>query len=409
MTSDGTRRSLRIAFLHPDLGIGGAERLVIDAACALARRGHAVTIFTAHLDPRRCFEEARDGTIDLEVRGAFLPLHIAERLRAPCAIARMGYLAGRLRLARERFDVVFCDLVSHAIPVLKWGGRSRVIFYCHFPDLLLTPQRAPWYRLYRAPIDWWEQKTTGMADRILVNSEYTATMFRRVFPRLASRALDVVRPGTRLDAAITPERGPSPSRGLILCVGRFETRKNLPLAVEAFARLGERLGPDRFGALRLVIAGGYDERLRDHRETLKLLRARVREFGLERQVTLRLSPDDAERAALLSQSACVIYPPAGEHFGYVPIEAMAAGRPVVAADSGGPAETIRDGETGFLRPPAAPAFAAALECLVRSPELVSRMGAAGRAHVAARFSLESFGARLDAIARAAVPPPGGTR
>jgi len=48
-------------FFHPDLGIGGAERLVVDAAVALQSRGHRVTIFTSHCDPRHCFDEARDG------------------------------------------------------------------------------------------------------------------------------------------------------------------------------------------------------------------------------------------------------------------------------------------------------------------------------------------------------------
>jgi alpha-1,3/alpha-1,6-mannosyltransferase len=51
-----------IVFFHPDLGIGGAERLVIDAAVGLQKRGHTVTIFTSHCDPRHCFDEARDGT-----------------------------------------------------------------------------------------------------------------------------------------------------------------------------------------------------------------------------------------------------------------------------------------------------------------------------------------------------------
>lgn len=50
-----------IVFFHPDLGIGGAERLVIDAAVGLQNRGHKVTIFTSHCDPRHCFDEARDG------------------------------------------------------------------------------------------------------------------------------------------------------------------------------------------------------------------------------------------------------------------------------------------------------------------------------------------------------------
>jgi hypothetical protein len=51
-----------VVFFHPDLGIGGAERLVIDAAVGLQNRGHKVTIFTSHCDKNHCFPEARDGT-----------------------------------------------------------------------------------------------------------------------------------------------------------------------------------------------------------------------------------------------------------------------------------------------------------------------------------------------------------
>jgi alpha-1,3/alpha-1,6-mannosyltransferase len=50
-----------IAFLHPDLGIGGAEKLVIDAAVGLQSRGYTVTVFTSHCDRSHCFPEARDG------------------------------------------------------------------------------------------------------------------------------------------------------------------------------------------------------------------------------------------------------------------------------------------------------------------------------------------------------------
>jgi alpha-1,3/alpha-1,6-mannosyltransferase len=50
-----------VVFFHPDLGIGGAERLVIDAAVGLQNRGHKVTIFTSYCDPNHCFDEARDG------------------------------------------------------------------------------------------------------------------------------------------------------------------------------------------------------------------------------------------------------------------------------------------------------------------------------------------------------------
>lgn len=50
-----------VVFVHPDLGIGGAERLVVDAAVGLQSLGHKVTILTSYRDKNHCFEEARDG------------------------------------------------------------------------------------------------------------------------------------------------------------------------------------------------------------------------------------------------------------------------------------------------------------------------------------------------------------
>ncbi|KAK4693487.1 hypothetical protein P7C71_g3923, partial [Lecanoromycetidae sp. Uapishka_2] len=57
-----------IVFFHPDLGIGGAERLVVDAAVGLQNLGHKVTVFTSYRDTDHCFEEARDGGYDTRVQ-----------------------------------------------------------------------------------------------------------------------------------------------------------------------------------------------------------------------------------------------------------------------------------------------------------------------------------------------------
>lgn len=78
-----TSKSLNVAFIHPDLGIGisldrlhlqiaadfnmqtgascGAERLVVDAAVGIQKKGHQVIFYTSHHDPNHCFEETRDG------------------------------------------------------------------------------------------------------------------------------------------------------------------------------------------------------------------------------------------------------------------------------------------------------------------------------------------------------------
>lgn len=54
-------RKLKIGTIHPDLGIGGAERLIVDAAVELASLGHNVHVLTAHHDKNRCLEETVAG------------------------------------------------------------------------------------------------------------------------------------------------------------------------------------------------------------------------------------------------------------------------------------------------------------------------------------------------------------
>jgi alpha-1,3/alpha-1,6-mannosyltransferase len=180
-------------------------------------------------------------------------------------------------------------------------------------------------------------------------------------------------------------------------MGRFDPRKNPVLAVDALAALRGRLSAAAFADVRLVVAGGFDARLREQRETVAALERRVMELGLGERVSIVRSPSEAERLALLAGARCVVHTPADEHFGYVPVEAMAAGRPVVAVQTGGPAETVVDGETGFLCAPTPDAFADALARLVTDPACAARLGRAGRRRVANEFSREAFGRRFAAV------------
>jgi alpha-1,3/alpha-1,6-mannosyltransferase len=386
---------MRIAILHPELGIGGAERLIVDAALALQERGHQVTIHTAFRDPAHCFGAACDGRLDVHVHAPRLPLAVRGRLRLPAAIARMRAVC-RAAL-RTPADVIVCDVMSHIVPLLRRRTRAPILFYGHYPDLYLTPPRRGWYHAYRLPLDYLEERGLRAAHHVLVNSAYTAAAFRTAFPRLP-RAPEVLHPSVAVHASAADA---PPSRGAVIAViGRLVPGKNLLLAVDAFAELRRRLAPARFAALRLVIAGAYDRRLGECAEALQQLRARCAAHGVAAQVEVRCSPSDGERDALLRQARCVLFTPLHEHFGYVPVEAMAAGRPVVATDCGGPTETVRDGETGFLCAPTAAAFAAALQRLIDDPDLADRFGAAGRARAAAHFSLAAFGNRLDAVLRA---------
>ena len=91
----------------------------------------------------------------------------------------------------------------------------------------------------------------------------------------------------------------------------------------------------------------------------------------------------------------MVYTPLAEHFGIVPLEAMAAARPVIAVNRGGPAETIISGTTGLLVPPTPAAFAQALAHVLGDPAEARRLGEAGWAHVRANFSRRAFGDRLE--------------
>jgi alpha-1,3/alpha-1,6-mannosyltransferase len=81
---------------------------------------------------------------------------------------------------------------------------------------------------------------------------------------------------------------------------------------------------------------------------------------------------------------------------------MYAGSPVVAVASGGPLETVKDQETGFLRSGDAAGFAEAIARMVREPRLKGTMGRAGHAHVRTRFGLDAFSATLEAAVRQTV-------
>ncbi|MDX2171336.1 MAG: glycosyltransferase [Deltaproteobacteria bacterium] len=389
---------MRVAILHPDLGIGGAERLVVDVALGLRAYGHQAVIHTARHDPAHAFAATCDGRVDVRVHGRWLPLHIGGALRAPAAVARM--LAVARGALGEPCDALFCDVLSHYLPLLRRVAKRPIVFYGHYPDLLLTPPRVPrWYRAYRRPLDRWEESGLLAADRVLVNSAFTAAAFDRAFPRLGGPP-----PVMHPSVALPPRGAPPPSQcTLLLSLSRLVPGKNHRLALEAFAQLCAQLPAERAAAQRLVIAGGYDPRLPEAVRYVAELEARATALGLRPQVRIRRSPSDAECQALYASARAVLFASTNEHFGYVPLEAMAMERPVIAPDSGGPRETVRDGETGFLCAPTPQAFAAAARRLVEDGTFADRLGAAGRQRVAQHFSFDRFAAQLDTLLRSLRP------
>ncbi|OWZ21486.1 Alpha-1,3-mannosyltransferase [Phytophthora megakarya] len=397
----GAAKILRVGFIHPDFGIGGAENLVVNAAVALQQRGAQVTVFTAHHDVNHCFEETRgDGPLAAHVRvhGDWLPRTIIGKLYAFCAVLRVLFVTLCVAIYYVNdLDVFVVDQVSICVPFLRAMGKP-VLFYGHFPDkLLCIRSNSPWKRMYRVPLDFLEEITTAAADIIVANSKFSRGVFQEVFPRLQSKKLGILYPPVDVKAyKSTAEADVERDSGLFVSLNRFERKKNVALAIEALVDLRNRLPAEEFKGIKLTVAGGYDPLNVENKEHLIELQDVVAAHHLEEHVEFRTSVSNSMKLELLRKAHAILYTPDREHFGIVPVEAMACGTPVIAVHSGGPLESISDGETGFLCKQTPEAFAEAMAelCGPKHSEMVVEMGACGRLRAQKLFSLETFGDTL---------------
>lgn len=248
-------------------------------------------------------------------------------------------------------------------------------------------------------------------------------MFRQTFPSI-DKIPKCVYPGVdihqydRLPDQTDPVALKSPihsTRPTILSINRFEEKKNIKLVLEAFVQLRERIESaavaDHSDLPRLVLAGGYDERLVDNRRTLQALQEIIppnlthatltnqdsQEFDSPDIMFLLNVSQDAKLALLNARSTKLLaYTASNEHLGIGPLEGMACRLPVVAVDSGGPKETISDGITGFLIPPDPTSWTQTIERILSMDHAEhQKMGEAGRQRVIKLFSTEVMAKRME--------------
>jgi len=354
----------------------------------------------------------------VKVKGSWFPRSINGRAMALCAYIRCVLMAIAICCESWRngaYDVVIVDQVSVAVLIIRAFSRSKVLFYCHFPDLLLASPKGALHKMYRIPLNALEQWSTGAAHSILVNSEFTKSIFSETFTRLAKRGIEpyVLYPAVKIpeesvledmklkwreslpkDVVTMIEDGP-----VFVSINRFERKKNIGLAIKALQYLhadGKKKDPC------LIVAGGYDVRLAENVEHLEELRSLAKELHVDHRVSFLPSFTDEQRLALLVNAVAVLYTPTNEHFGIVPVEAMASETPVIACNSGGPLESIGTKEqigehrAGFLVEPIATEFAKAMKSCV-DPNASRLMGKHARKRAIDNFSRHAFGNTLNAI------------
>jgi glycosyltransferase involved in cell wall biosynthesis len=199
------------------------------------------------------------------------------------------------------------------------------------------------------------------AERIFTNSE---TVKARLERSLGIRGEVLYH---RPDLADRLLAGP-PGRGgdTIVFPSRFDPLKRQGLAVEAMRHVRSDV--------RLVLVGTGVE--------LDAIRAKIADARLEDRIDVRVGVSDEALMELYRGALAVYFGPFDEDYGYVTIEGMAAGRPVVVTtDSGGPLEFAKNDETGVVVEPQPEAIAGAFDALAADRDRADRLGAAGRVFV----------------------------
>jgi glycosyltransferase involved in cell wall biosynthesis len=368
----------RVALVHDFLlDLRGAERVF----AALCEAWPNADVFTAVYDPRGT--EGRFA--DREPRTSFL-----QRVRPTSRTFRPLlplYPHAIESLDLRGYDVVVSSSSAWAHGVLVEPGAVHVC-YCHNPFRYAWTEREatlrarnrvvrPSLRLLLNRWRQWDWIAAQRVDRYVANSRVTAARIERYFGRSST----VLHPPVEL-ARFEPLPRPDVGDGYVV-LAELMAHKRIDTAIRAFNALGRPL---------TVIGDGPEAR------SLRRIAGPTITF------TGRIS--DAEVARRLARARALIVT-ATEEFGIAAVESLAAGRPVIALNSGGVRESVTEGETGTFYATDDPA---ALAGAVGRFDALAVDPAACRA-AAERFSTERFRAEMRRIVAEAVaadrrPRPG---
>ena len=373
----------------PRLDAGGAERTTIDIARALTASGY------------RALVASEGGSLERELIEAG-----GELIRARMASKRPHDIlinAGRIaKIIRTRnVSLVHARSRAPAWSALIAARRTGVAFVTTYHGIYNA----------RGPLKRWYNSVMARGDAVIANSAWTARHILATYPfqpknlTIIPRGLDLgyfdpARVGPERVAAIRGSWRAKDGERVILLPGRLTRWKGQLVFVRALARM--RRGARLPAGVRAVIAGAAQGRDNYLHEVIDA----IAENGLEDIVAVSEHVTDMA-AAYLAADIVVSASTDPEAFGRVPAEAAAMGRAVIATDHGGARETVRPGESGLLiKPNSATALSEALSnLLARSPEELAAMGAKGRAHIEANFTVERMCADTLDLYRALIERP----
>ncbi len=183
-------------------------------------------------------------------------------------------------------------------------------------------------------------------------------------------------------ALFTPGNGRSADR--LLFVGRLNAQKGVSTLIDALPSIGAPYAVD--------IVGDGPERA--------ALEERARNLRVADRITWHGAVAHRDLPPMYQRAAILVVPSIDEGLGLVAVEGQLCATPVIAANSGGLSDIVRNGQTGVLVPPLDPSsLAQAIDEVLQNPERAREIGAAGRVHALATFAPESAARRYAMLYR----------
>jgi len=366
-----------VAFLTEMSDPGGSEAVLAKLARDLRGREHEVVGILAG-----------EGWLGHELRESGVPfcttdLWVGSRWRA----VRSALALRRLIGSRGVGLVISWTFTTHVLAALATSG-TRCLFIPNVRGLAYE-------RATRMRGMLWRRLIAPRAEKVICVSAAVRDELAHHAPGVSGKAMVIpngVDLGSRASAIdrthVRDRLGVPEGCFLIGSVGRVHPVKGHADLVAAAARLAR----DDSAPFQVIIAGYPVDPWATE------LAGLARTLGVERLVHfLGHRPDVPE---LLAAMDVFVLPSHSEGMPNALLEAMAAGKPVVATRVGGSAEIIRDGENGLLVPPQAPgALASAIGRLRADPALAGLLGAAARRDVASKYSWAGMVRSYDALLR----------
>lgn len=398
-------RQLKIAVFH-NLPSGGAKRSLYTYIDYLTSHGHIVDVFIPSTANEKYLplKNIASNIIEYEVKPSFIREKIYSIFDyVPAIIKKVSVnnvMKTEKRIAEDLndsgYDIVYCeqDQFTMTPVILKYLTKPNV-YYCQQPirkDKILTrvnnqktktgifnhPLVKPFANYFVNYIETRDyERDLNLAEyatNILANSYFSHENILRQYGKNAY--VSYIGVDTKMFKPLNLKRD-----NFVMSVGTCIPPKGYDFLIKSISHIKKEKRPE------LVVVGNSSDE-----GWVNYLKELAKEKDVKLDIMTQISDEDLIR--LYNKAKLVVYAPYLEPFGYVPLEAMACGTPVVGVKEGGIKETVHHNKTGLLTQRDEKDFARAIVTLSENTELWNKLSINGIKYIQSFWTLEKAGERL---------------